>query len=190
MKSYIIRDCKYSNFIMHEVFMNNKVEYAYYEKKGNSNIDKVYFVISTFSYIGNLLENSIYLFCSNINNLSEVFNMIKGEYSNVDYYFVLESDLYRDFVNNFCLSNNIEGVVVSLIEYLNKVEEFNRKSMASGGTNYKSDITINPSKKEANNSFNNSKDCINYKGFNEAFIDRNVKNIVEIKKGNGGNHGV
>lgn len=189
MKSYIIRNNTYLDFVSHEVFMNGKVEYCYYEKLGNSFVNKVYIIVGNNNYVGEFLENSIYVFCYNMNIVNRVISILEQEYLNLEYVFVL-----GDYDNYSLLHNLLSGIgkvnfsIIFLEEYFNirnnKVKE---NIINCNGGSSKDYTSLIKDKKKDKLDWSIDKTYANYNGFNERLIDRNVKNIVQFKKGNGGN---
>lgn len=172
---------------MHEIFMNERVEYCYYEKIGNTFVNKVYVVIGPFCYVGGLLENSFYVFCSDVSKLNEIFYILSQEYSSLGYTFVLWNDFERGNVQNFVMEKDLQAEVILLEEYLKRREDLIREKDGLKNISYRSDKGGYPEiQKEEPKNWNVDKNFADYNGFNESLIDRNVKNIVQIKKGNGG----
>lgn len=169
--------------------MNNQVEYCYYEKIGNSFINKVYIVVGNNNYVGQLLENSIYVFCQDINKINGILSILKKEFLNLEYVFILNDGKDSDFLRSVILNLEILDVQFILLdEYLKK----NDISMKEVSNYYKTTFSPKDSsvgnieKKKDKENWNVDKDFADYRGFNERLIDKNVRNIVQFKKGNGG----
>lgn len=187
MKPYIVRKNVYKDFVMHEVFMNGSVSYCYYENIGNSFVNKVYFVIGSFCYVGSLLENSLYVFCSDISKLREVVSILYQEYSNLGYVFVLFDGNDKMSIQNFLVNSRLQAEVIFLEEYLKRREDMIKEKDGVKNITYGLDKGgYSEIQKEELKNWNVDKNFADYNGFNESLIDRNVKNIVQIKKGNGG----
>ena len=73
-------------------------------------------------------------------------------------------------------------------EYLKKYDTFMKESSNYYKNTFSGqDFSVeNSSKKNEKEDWTVDKDFADYKGFNERLIDKNVRNIVQFKKGNGG----
>lgn len=171
VKNYVIERNSNHGYDYCEIKIDNKVEYCYYEKNNNKFVNRCYFIIGSYKKIEQFLDNSIYVFCQGMSRVHGMIKILREEYPYLDYVIVSDSKNRESILQNI-VDNGGDLIVWSFEEYLkrNHIIELNDKNMDDRYKNldYK------------------DRGYADYNGFNERFIDSNVKSIVQFKNSNGG----
>ena len=132
--------------------------------------------------------NSIYFFCDDLKRVGGFIEILNQEFYNLEYYFVVQEEYY-EIVRKFVSDLKIKVSILKLQEYFDRNKSVDRKGVYNQQYAHY-DLKDNPflqnelEEKNKNDSVV-SKDFADYNGFNERFIDNNVKNIVQVKKSGG-----
>lgn len=189
LRNYVIQKDVASNYDFYHIVVEGINKYCYYEKKDNVYVDKVYFVVGKCNQDFNFLENSIYMFFNDVKDLKEIVSILNLEFSNLEYFFIMMDNSWKDLIAKICSSLNLKCKILEKDEYLNQNNTFKKVSVNPEYSDY--DIQDNvyldhDEEKEQNELEGKIKNFVNYNGYNERLIDDNVKNIVHVRKGNGG----
>ena len=190
MESYRIQKTESDNYDLYEILIENKIKYCYYEKVGNRFASHVYIFFFDHCYMDSFLENSIYFFSRDFRKIGEFIAILRQEFSNLEFCFVIQDESERAGVEKFISDLKMEIDILDVQEYFNRNKLLDRM-VVSNGQYACYDLRDNPFLKkglEENNKFEKEvdKSFADYNGFNERLIDSNVKNIVHIKRSSGG----
>ncbi len=186
---YEIHKMEDRDYDVYDVLVNKKVEYQYYEKSLNRFASRVYIFAFYHDFPSSyFLENSIYFFCDDLKRVGGFIEILNQEFYNLEYYFVVQEEYY-EIVRKFVSDLKIKVSILKLQEYFDRNKSVDRKGVYNQQYAHY-DLKDNPflqnelEEKNKNDSVV-SKDFADYNGFNERFIDNNVKNIVQVKKSGG-----
>lgn len=165
---YTIKKTTYPDYDLYQVFLQKKLTYWYYQKSGNTFTNYVYVMMDISTDVGEFLPNSIYIFCRGFQKIKNFIQILEQEFNNLHYAFIFTNEYFKTGIMELAQELVIDIEAKTLEEYFQI-------------TSVSKDIKVsNLNKNQA--LLLNDKNYANYKGFNERFVDDNVKNIVQIKK--------
>lgn len=190
--NYTIRKEEYPNYDLYYVTLKQNKQYCYYEKKGNVYVEKVYFIVGEETEDFSFWENSIYVFLKDVSEICELISIFNIEFSNLKYFFLLEDISLEGSIQSLCSNMGLEENIMTLEEYFHRIIPLKKKEVDKREySNYDvlDNVYLEQDEDEMNN-MDEDKNFANYNGYNERLIDSNVKNIVQVRKGNGGKNGL
>lgn len=188
LRNYVIQKDVASNYDLYYIVVEGINKYCYYEKKGNVYVDKVYFVVGKCNQDFSFLENSIYLFLDNVTELLEIVSILNLEFSNLEYFFIMMDDSWKDSIEKVCSSLNLDGKILEKEEYFSRGNSFKQNLVSKEYSDYdiRDNVYLDHDEEKVQSEVTGEfKNFANYNGYNERLIDENVKNIVHVRKGSG-----
>ena len=190
MDGYQIYKCEEKAYDRYEVWIRNQLTYCYYEKSGNQYASRVYLFLSDDLMMNSFFENSLYVFYRDGKKIKGLISVLNQEFHHLEYVFVIGNDLDRRLVQELVSQFKIEEKVLTFEEYVREYQELETRGERQVLYQEKvSEQVVEPAEgieKKKNKIEGIDRNFADYNGFNEQLIDRNVRNIVQIRKGSGG----
>jgi len=189
MNGYHIYKTEGKIYDRYDVYVRGNISYCYYAKAGNQYATKVYIFLFNEMIIDSFLDNRIYIFSRNIEIIKGLIKILDQEFFNLKYEFIIQDDTDRNLVRDIIKEYGGDEKILSYKEYMDFVQckkqeealklENQSKFMKK---NQKDEVGIQKKGKidGVDRTF------ADYNGFNEQLIQRNVRNIVQIKRNSGG----
>lgn len=169
-----------------------KTKINYYEALNNQLVSTVEVIFKNNDIIKEYEPNKIYIYfdnITNINNISDFLEVLNTEYNNLKFNFIINNKEEINIANKLIKRLNITSEIIESSNYYNK----QIKPQKNHNEQYK-DYDLNDNiyiKKFDDNEQNlteeEQKEYANYNGYNERFINENVKDIVSMKNNNSNN---
>ena len=163
---------------MYHILVDGVLRYYFCEKLGNKFVLDVYIIIGNSLAVLEYLDNSIYAFFKDLDGIVDFMTILDKEFSNLRYYFIVETEEDVTMVTDFVKNNSNDAEVYSLEKYLSK---------EAGIYDVDDNLYLkNITKEQEKISDFGKESYANYNGYNERLIDANVKNIVKIRRDSDG----
>lgn len=169
-----------------------KTKINYYEALNNQLVSTVEVIFKNNDIIKEYEPNKIYIYfdnITNINNISDFLEVLNTEYNNLKFNFIINNKEEINIANKLIKRLNITSEIIESSNYYNK----QIKPQKNHNEQYK-DYDLNDNiyiKKFDDNeqklTEEEQKEYANYNGYNERFINENVKDIVSMKNNNSNN---
>ena len=155
---------------------DNDISCYYYETINSSYVSEVDIVMEGYR-MKDVDNNKIYLFfrkSDDINCLKYILDFFNNEYDYLKFNYVGFDEKYFDDINAISKGLNLDYNIKNDDKYVE------RKNNASNNNYVDYDINDNVLIKKEDDTIDKEliKESANYNGYNENFIDRNVRNIV------------